>query len=42
MHPRIARSEERQNMLMPATWMMARKGNRPALVRTAPPSGIGP
>ena len=30
--PRIARSEDCQNMLMPATWMLAPKGNRPALV----------
>jgi hypothetical protein len=41
-HPRIARSDERQNRLMPVAWMMARNGDRPALVWTAPPRGIGP
>ena len=39
---RIDRSEARHSMLIPATWMMALNGNRPADVRTAPPSGIGP
>jgi len=29
-------------MLIPATWIMPREGRRPADVRTAPPSGIGP
>lgn len=39
---RIERSGDRQRRLMPATWIMPRWGRRPELVRTAPPSAIGP
>src|SRR5271157_2437143 len=35
-------SDARQSMLIPATWMTALKGRRPAEVRTAPPNGIEP
>src|SRR5208337_1603006 len=35
-------SDARQSMLIPATWMIALKGSRPAEVRTAPPNGIEP
>lgn len=35
-------ADARHSRLMAATWMMARWGNRPAPVRTAPPSGMGP
>ena len=38
----IDHSEALQSMLIPATWMMALKGSRPAEVNTAPPSGIEP
>src|SRR5690554_7600940 len=40
--PRIDPSDARQSMSMPATWMMPRKGSRPAPVRTAEPRGMGP
>ena len=39
---RIDRSDARHSMLIPATWMIALNGNRPAEVSTAPPSGIEP
>jgi len=39
---RIDRSDARQSMLIPATWMIPLNGSRPAEVSTAPPSGIGP
>lgn len=39
---RMLRSDERQSMLMPATWMMDLKGKRPAEVSTAWPRGMGP
>jgi hypothetical protein len=39
---RIDRSDDRQSMLMPATWMIALYDNFPGPVSTAPPSGMGP
>src|SRR5262245_30416649 len=39
---RTDHSDERHSRLMPATWMMALNGSRPAPVSTAPPSGIRP
>src|SRR5262249_42483676 len=39
---RIDRSDALQRRLIPATWMIALNGKRPAEVSTAPPSGIAP
>ena len=39
---RIDRSDDRQNILIPATCMMDLNGRFPAVVSTACPSGIGP
>lgn len=39
---RMLHSEERQNMLIPATWIIARNGSLPAFVSTAAPKAIGP
>jgi len=39
---RMERSEARQSRLIPATWMMALNGSRPAEVIRACPTGNGP
>ena len=39
---RIDRSDARHHMLIPASWIIALYGSRPAPVTTAPPSGITP
>ena len=38
---RMDRSDDRHSRLMPATWMIALKGSRPAVVKTVTLSGCG-